>query len=148
MRPTAILGMVVCAATLAIGCDEKLSDVAGPSPNLQPTFSSIQTDIFSARDAADRRACTECHNARFAAFNGGLNLEGAAAYANLVGRASRDKPGATRVIAGDPEGSYLMQKLEGAPGIVGARMPQIPPYLTPGQIRIIRRWIELGAQNN
>ena len=70
-------------------------------------------------------------------------------YANLVGRPSADKPGAVRVIPGDPNGSYLVQKLEGAPGIVGDRMPRTGgPFLTESQIRIIRQWIELGANNN
>ena len=62
---------------------------------------------------------------------------------------SRNKPGAMRVIPGDPENSYLIQKIEGAPGIVGERMPRTGgPYLTANQITIIRRWIELGAPNN
>jgi hypothetical protein len=54
-----------------------------------------------------------------------------------------------RVIPGDPENSYLIHKLEGRPDIVGARMP-LPsgPYLSDGQMRIIRRWIEIGAPNN
>jgi hypothetical protein len=70
-------------------------------------------------------------------------------YANLVGRTSGNKPGAVRVIPGDPDNSYLIQKLEGSPGIVGERMPRTGgPYLTPGQISIIRRWIELGANND
>jgi hypothetical protein len=52
-------------------------------------------------------------------------------------------------VPGNPDASYLIQKLEGAPGIVGQRMPRTNgPFLTPGQISIIRRWIELGAQNN
>jgi hypothetical protein len=81
-------------------------------------------------------------------FNG-LNLAPAVAYANLVGVASRGKPGAIRVIAGDPENSYLIHKLEGRPGIVGLRMPFIgPPFLTDGQILVIKRWIELGARND
>jgi len=80
---------------------------------------------------------------------GGLNLTGTGAYAALVNAPSRDKPGAIRVIPGDPDGSYVIQKLEGAPGIVGQRMPQSgPPFLTPGQIAIIRRWIADGAANN
>jgi hypothetical protein len=54
-----------------------------------------------------------------------------------------------RVVAGDPESSYLIHKLEGRPGIVGMRMPRgTGPFLTDGQIRIIRRWIEVGAPNN
>jgi hypothetical protein len=95
-------------------------------------------------------ACTNCHNAVFSQFNGsGLNLTHAVAYANLVGVVSRTKPSTVRVVAGDPENSYLIHKLEGRPGIVGVRMPfSGPPYLTDGQILVIKRWIELGARND
>jgi hypothetical protein len=138
------------AVAFAIGvaaCDEKLSDVTGPTENLTPTFSSIQNDIFNAADSAGRPACTQCHNAIGGRFNG-LDLSAAVAYGNLVGVGSRGKPGAVRVIAGDPENSYLVHKIEGRPGIVGARMPMLGPYLTNGQILVIKRWIELGARND
>jgi hypothetical protein len=63
--------------------------------------------------------------------------------------ASNGKPGAVRVIPGDPENSYLVQKLEGHSGIVGQRMPRTGgPYLTEGQMQIIRRWIARGAPND
>jgi hypothetical protein len=137
---------LVAALVAAGGCDEKLSDLTGPTPNLQPGFSSIQTEIFQR---SDRTGCVSCHNAQFARFNGGLNLAGDAAYAALVNAPSRDKPGATRVVPGDPENSYLIHKLEGRSGIAGARMPQNgPPYLTDGQIAVVRRWIQQGAQQN
>lgn len=139
---TAVL--VLCT----VGCDESLQDFAGPTPNLEPNFSSIQRDILSAADTAGRPACTSCHNAQGAAFSGGLNLTGATAYNALVNAPSTGKAGAVRVIPGDPDGSYLIQKIEGAPGIVGDRMPRFGPFLTSGQIAIIRRWIELGAANN
>ena len=129
------------------GCDESLKEFAGPTPDLEPTFSSIQQDIFNATDSAGRLACTGCHNATGARFNG-MNLTGTTAYATIVNVASVGKPSATRVVPGDPDASYLVQKIEGASGIVGVRMPQTPPYLTPNQIAIIRRWIELGAPNN
>ena len=119
----------------AVGCDEKLSDFAGPTPNLEPTFSSIQRDIFNSTDSAGRRACTACHNAPVHRSAGNLNLSDATSYAALVSVASRNKPGAIRVIPGDPDGSYIIQKIEGAPGIVGERMPRTGgPYLTPNQI--------------
>ena len=141
-------GVLAVALTVAVAaCDEKLSDVTGPTQNLTPTFSSIQTDIFNAPDSAGRLACTQCHNAIGGRFNG-LDLSPAVAYANLVGRNSVAKAGAVRVIAGDPENSYLIHKLEGRPGIVGARMPLLGPALTEGQILVIRRWIELGARND
>jgi hypothetical protein len=137
--------LIICTA----GCDENLRDFAGPTPDLHPTFTSIQQDIFNTTDSAARAACTSCHNAGNAAVAGGLNLTGTGAYAALVNAPSRDKPGAIRVIPGDPDGSYVIQKLEGASGIVGQRMPQSgPPFLTPGQIAIIRRWIADGAANN
>ncbi len=51
--------------------------------------------------------------------------------------------------AGRPDESYLIHKLEGGPNILGVRMPfSGPPFLTSGQIAIIRRWIELGALAN
>jgi hypothetical protein len=142
-----VVVLAACVLTAA-GCDEKLSDFAGPTPNLTPTFSAIQRDIFNAPDSAGRPACTSCHNAQFARGNGNLNLSGTAAYAQLVGVRSTGKASATRVIPGDPDASYLIHKVEGTPGIVGQRMPLNGPYLTSGQIAVIRRWIALGAQND
>ena len=140
--------LVVLAAMLMMGCDEKLSDVTGPTPNLEPTFSSIQQNIFEASDSSGRLACTQCHNAIGSLFTG-LNLTHAVAYTNLVNVAVREKAGATRVIPGDPENSYLVHKLQGRQGIVGGRMPlNSPAYLTDGQILVIKRWIELGAKND
>jgi hypothetical protein len=141
---------VAVLTLLAGGCDEKLSDVAGPTPNLTPTFSSIQNDIFDAPDSTGRASCTSCHtNAGGRTPASGLNLAGTGAYAALVNRASVAKTGAVLVIPGDPENSYIIHKIEGRSGIVGMRMPRTGgPYLTDGQIRIIKRWIEEGAQNN
>ena len=62
---------------------------------------------------------------------------------------STGKPSAIRVIPSDPNNSYLVQKLEGTPGIVGQRMPfNGGPFLTDGQMVILRRWITDGALNN
>ena len=130
------------------GCDESLADVAGPTPNLDATFSSLQSTIFEAGDSSGRPACINCHNTRFAQFNGGLDLSHDAAYGNLVGVPSRDKSGAVRVIPGDAANSYLIHKLEGRSGIVGLRMPTSGPYLTAGQIAVVQRWIELGARRD
>jgi hypothetical protein len=141
--------LLLAVALIATGCDEQLRDIAGPTPDLQPTFSAIQRDIFDAPDSSGRAACTSCHNAQGAPFAARLNLTGATAYALLVNAPSTGKPGAIRVIPGDPDNSYLIHKIEGAPGIVGERMPRTNgPFLTPGQILIIRTWIRQGAQNN
>lgn len=146
-RPT-----ILCVLMLAIaasGCDEKLSDVAGPSPDLQPTFSSVQQEIFSTTDLAGRESCVTCHTDVGRTPAGGLNLRDGAAYQTIVGVPSRGKTGAVLVVPGDPGNSYLVQKLEGAPDIAGARMPRTGgPFLTSGQMQVLRRWIELGARND
>jgi hypothetical protein len=130
-------------------CDEKLSDIAGPSPSLQPTFTSIQKEIFETTDASGRAACTQCHTDVGRTPTGGLNLRHDVAFANLVNVASRAKAGAVRVVPGDPENSYLLHKLDGKPDIVGERMPRTGgPYLTSGQISILNRWIATGAKND
>lgn len=150
MRHASALAAVAVLVMTALGCDEKLSDLTGPTPNLQPTFTSIQQDIFAATDAAGRAACVNCHtNAGGRNPSSGMNLASGFAYENLVNRPSVGKPGAIRVIPGDPDNSYLIQKIEGAPGIVGQRMPRTGgPYLTPGQILVIRTWIQRGARND
>jgi hypothetical protein len=138
-----LLGMA-CIGSL--GCDEKLSSVTGPTPNLEPTFASIQSDIFQTTDSSGRTPCVQCHTSTGRNPSGGLDLNPNIAFDQLVNGPSRAKPGAVRVIPGDPENSYLIQKLEGAPSIVGRRMPiNGPPYLTDGQVRTIRRWIAIGA---
>jgi hypothetical protein len=146
---TALVMLAIAAMMSGAACDEKLSDLTGPTPNLEPTFSSIQRDIFQSTDAAGRAACTNCHNARFAAFTAGLNLEPDVAYASLVSVRSVEKPALLRVAPGDPDNSYLIHKLEGRSDIVGTRMPRgNSPFLTTGQMMVIRRWIALGAPNN
>lgn len=142
-------GVLLALCVVSAACDESLSSVAGPSPNLTPTFSSIQRDIFRASDAADRPACSNCHNPNGGAFRSvGLDLSSDGAYDSLVGVPSRQKPGVLRVAPGDPANSYLLHKLEGRTDITGVRMPQRGPFLTDGQISIITRWIQLGARRD
>jgi hypothetical protein len=139
--------VLITLALGTVGCDESLSDLTGPTPDLEPTFSSIQQQIFNAGDSSGRPACTNCHNAIGSRFNG-LDLTAAVSYNNLVNVPSRFKAGAVRVIPGDPENSYIIHKLEGRSTIAGVRMPLNGPYLQSGQILVIKRWIEIGAPNN
>jgi hypothetical protein len=140
----------LCTAVTAFaGCDEKLSTVAGPTPGLEPTFASIQQTIFESTDSAGRQACTACHTSTGRNPSGGMNLNHDTAYDQLVSAPARGKAGAVRVIPGDPDNSYLIHKLDGAADIVGRRMPfNGPPFLTDGQMLIIRRWITIGAPRN
>jgi hypothetical protein len=143
------VGAALALSLAIVGCDEKLSDLTGPTPNLEPTFSSIQHEIFDTTDASGRLACTGCHSNVGRNPSGGMNLLSTVSYANLVGVPSTGKPGAVRVIPGDPENSYIIHKLEGQSDIAGVRMPRgNGPFLTDGQLLVIKRWIANGAPNN
>ena len=77
------------------------------------------------------------------------NLTSAAAtYALLVNVPSIEQPSLMRVKPGDPTDSYVIHKLEGSPGITGARMPFGGPYLSTATIDQIESWIAAGAPND
>jgi hypothetical protein len=80
------LGLGLAAAVFAgtVACDEDLSSLTGPTPNLTPTFSSIQNEIFNTTDSSGR---TACHLPHAAAFQ--RRTDRTVAYGNLVGVASR-----------------------------------------------------------
>ena len=146
---TLFAGTLLVSGVCLAGCDEGLSTLAGPTPDLQPTFSSIQQNIFESSDAAGRSLCTGCHTDQGRTPSAGLNLRRETAYAALVGVRSGQRTDLMRVAPGDPNNSYLVQKLEGHSQITGQRMPRTGgPYLTDGQMMIIRRWIERGAPND
>jgi hypothetical protein len=140
---------LVCASVCLSACDENLSSLAGPTPKLEPTFASIQREVFETTDSSGRTACVTCHTNTGRAPSGGLNLNHDVAYDQLVNAGSVERAGAKRVAPGDSASSYMYQKLIGASGIAGRRMPQNgPPYLADGQILIIQRWIDTGAPHN
>lgn len=108
-----------------------------PESALTADFQSIQDHVFTP-------ICVRCHSG--AAAPQGLQLDAAHSYALLVGVPSAEQPSLDRVSAGDPDHSYLILKLEGAAGIVGAQMPFGGPYLPQSTIDVIRQWISDGAQ--
>jgi hypothetical protein len=78
----------------------------------------------------------------------GLDLSSGSAYASLVAvPASQCSDGRVRVAPGDPDASYLVDKLLGVDLCAGTLMPKGAP-LTPAQIQIIRDWVAAGASEN
>lgn len=84
-------------------------------------------------------ACTNCH--------GGTppNLEGGTAYEGLLNVESEDFPGMVYVVPGDPEASFLYQKVMGLQGDNGDPMPYGDPALDSESAAVILDWIEQGA---
>ena len=95
LHPTVLT--ITALAAGAAACDEKLSNIAGPTPNLEPTFSSIQANIFETTDSSGRTACVNCHTNRGRIPAGQLNLLHDAAYDQLVNRASSEQTNLNRV---------------------------------------------------
>lgn len=149
MRSSRRLFLALALAVSAAACDEKLSTLAGPTPDLQPTFASIQRDIFEATDSSGRSSCVTCHTNVGRNPAAGLNLLHDVAFDQLVNATATQVPSLKRVTPGNPTASYLLAKVDGRAGITGRRMPfNGPPYMTDGQVLILRRWIELGAPRN
>jgi len=71
----------------------------------------------------------------------GLILEPKFLYEKTINVASREVPEWKRIAPGDPDNSYLVRKVRGAPGIKGQRMPAFRDPLKPEEIQTIVRWV-------
>jgi hypothetical protein len=107
------------------------------TPPSSATLSAIQANVFTPNCAT-----AGCHSG--AAPQQGMNLAAGNAFANLVNVQSMEVPSLLRVNPGDPDNSYLVQKLEGT-AAVGERMPFGGGPLDPALIADIRQWITDGA---
>jgi hypothetical protein len=103
-----------------------------------PTLASLQSSIFGPR-------CSGCHNGSGGALPGSMDLSSASATAAaLINVTSLEVGSLKRVAPGDPNNSYVVQKLEGT-AAVGARMPFGGPFLDQATINQVRDWIQAGA---
>jgi hypothetical protein len=130
-----LLALAACG-----GGGEDAPPAAPPSPTagLQPTLASIQANVFTPSCAK-----SGCHMGATAPF--GLRLEPGLSWQNLYLIASQGTSPA-RVIPMDPDGSFLIRKLEATMPIEGNRMPADgPPYLQQATVDVIRLWIQNGA---
>jgi hypothetical protein len=127
---------ITCCALAACGSGDGFQGSGGASGPLTPSFDSIQANIFEP-------LCEHCHAGANAPV--GLRLDAANSYSLLVGVPSGERPSVLRVAPGDPNNSYLIQKLEGT-AAVGERMPAGLPALPQADIDIVRQWILDGAR--
>jgi len=108
---------------------------------LQSSLESIQANIFGPTCSVGG-----CHSGpEGGPLPQGMDLTSAdASFANLVGIPSSENPGFQRIVPGDSNASYLVQKLEGTANI-GQRMPAGGEPLDQATIDVIRTWIDSGA---
>ncbi len=145
--PTRIFRMNIRAfvlpAAFVLGCEHAPPFQLLGVP-LQPTLSSIQANIF------DRKcAIGGCHVGPGAPpIGNGMDLSSGDAFGNTVNIPSAERPTLFRIEPFNADSSYLVLKIEGAPGIVGQQMPFGRSPLSQGEIDVIRQWIDDGAGNN
>jgi hypothetical protein len=141
-----MLALAACGAGSGEGLDpngQPLSSGSGggnlapPIPGLAPTLDSIQANVFSVTCAVPG-----CHGG--AGAQQGLRLDPGFSAGNLINVASSQDPTLVRVIPGNPDGSFVIHKLEGNQ-TVGFQMPAGGPYLPQSTIDVIRQWIQDGA---
>jgi hypothetical protein len=120
---------------------EALFTVAAPA-QMGPTLDEIQANVFTPTCGVGG-----CHTGPTGdTLPGGMDLTSAdASFANLVGVSSVQVPELSRVEAGDPNNSYLIQKLEGTAS-EGEQMPFGGTPLDQAVIDDIRQWIADGAE--
>jgi hypothetical protein len=150
-----------CAATLMLsGCGGSSNDdssygsndtpdsIDAPPPpnndtstlgdgNVSPTLADIQSKVL------DKNCATSgCHAG--ASAPQGLLMDADHAFDLLVNQPSQGNPQALLIKPGDPENSYIVQKLEGTAS-VGAQMPLNASPLSVETIQAIKTWIQNGA---
>lgn len=120
-----------------ISCSE--DETTAPPANTAVTakFSDIKAKVFTNCIGA------QCHSS--AGNAGGLVLESAVAFNNLVGVQSALFPTSKRVEAGNSANSILVKILRGE---VSPQMPFNGTPLPTATIDSIAKWIDNGALNN
>jgi len=144
-RPT-LLAVTLAVPLLAAACGGSSSSGSPTAPTPAPTqsaatFSNVRSQVFQP-------SCVGCHTSQGRSPEAGLSLDAGVGYGNIVGVPSRGNPGLSLIAPGNPDGSYLLHKVEGRAGIVGSRMPLGGPSLSTDLIDLVRRWIQAGAPNN
>jgi len=138
------LALSACGAGSGEGLDQNGRPLAGgggnltpPATGIAPTLASIQSNVFSVSCAVPG-----CHGG--AGAQQGLRLDPGFSYGNLINVTSPRDATLIRVIPFNPDGSFIIEKLEGTQTL-GDRMPQGGPYLPQSTIDVIRQWIADGA---
>jgi len=133
-----IFTLASCGAGTGEGLDDngQLLDSTQNIP-LADNFKSIQTHIFSTSCAL-----SGCHSGASPQQN--MSLDSDKSIDAIINIDSAEVPSLKRILAGDADNSYLIQKIEGRAAI-GQQMPLNLPRLSDEKIAILRSWIDKGA---
>ncbi len=133
-----LLSLAPLAALAASGCGGGEKPAQAPAASTKPAsaFTELEELVF-----VPRCALPGCHEGE--SPSGGMNLGAGQAYRSLVGVPAQRRPERLRVKPGDPEASYLVQRLT---GVDTPPMPLGAEPLKPELLEKVRRWIREGAK--
>ncbi len=138
-RFTSIQSTVAVPASQAVDRDLILGEWrGGPGDDLSGIPVTPQVS-FSAVQAVFSNHCIGCHRDN-TTNNGGLNLTAGNSFAQLVNQPSLFVPGLKLVDPGNPNRSYLFEKINRATPQQGARM-RPSDAMAPADQAIVRDWI-------
>jgi hypothetical protein len=127
-------------ALLALGgCAADAPPAEGPP--IEPRLARLQAEVFAPTCALS----ASCHGGD--APKEGLDLS-AAIWAHIVNRPASQVPEQMLVVPGDPDASYLYQKVTQPVPAKGVRMPNASPPLEARALSALREWIRLGARDD
>ncbi len=127
--------ILLCVVLLWINGCADLGDPASPGGGNGGNGVGYATQIQPIFNAH----CVACHSSPASPSFGNLDLTSYAGLMDAVG------PNAPVVIAGNPDDSYLVKRIEGT---ISPLMPLSGSPLSGEQIALIRQWIDDGALNN
>ncbi|HIG17603.1 MAG TPA: hypothetical protein EYQ31_10140 [Candidatus Handelsmanbacteria bacterium] len=107
----------------------------GDSTAVSVTLSQLSADIFTPKCAT-----SGCHGSFPSA---GMSLAAANIAAAIINVPSNQRPNLKRIDPGNPDGSYLLQKVRGIGA--NAQMPLGGTPLSAAEIQLIADWITAGA---
>jgi Bacterial Ig domain len=138
---------VLSVDALSFSFQVTVSDGHNPAVQRQVTV-PVQTPSYGGNVQKIWDAqCMPCHDASQAAMSGQLDLTAGTSYGALVGQAMvKTCSDSTRVVAGDPSTSGLIDRLTG--NSCGSQMPEGANPLSAADLTLIQSWIADGAQNN
>ena len=143
-----------------VGCSGSKAKGETTCDGVSPLSLELPRDTTATRGDVERIlagscALGGCHAGTPAAADLSLALAGGSWVANVVGRPSRENPSLLLVLAGDPERSWMVQKLTGnscnfaaqctSELGCGERMP-FGEALPASDVTVVAAWIEAGAQ--
>ncbi len=140
----AVSGSLLLLISLVFVACEHQTPITAPPVQVQPTLSSIQTNIFTPKCAIPG-----CHTGGNP--TGQLSLQTGQSYNTLVGAGGTGVTSSgygprLRVQPGNANNSVLYLKVSG--NTLGGQMPQGMQALSAAEMSAIQTWINNGAQNN